>query len=61
MDSVEIPVADREGDEVDLGTSGQVGMKIESLTKVKVGSEHMGVMGEDEVHIATQAKDIISS
>jgi hypothetical protein len=64
MDSVEVPSSaqrEREGDEFIMGSGGQAEMKIGSFAKFKTGSEHLGVMGEDEVHIASQAKDIIIS
>ena len=52
MNSVEVPAADREGEEVELGRSGQIEMMIGSVARIKVGSEDMGVRGEDEIHIA---------
>ena len=61
MDSVEVLAVDREEEEVAMGRDGLIGMKIGSVTRIKVGNEHMGLMGEDEIHIANQAKDIISS
>ena len=36
-------------------------MKIGSVTGIKGGTEHLDVMREDEVHIASQRKDIIVS
>lgn len=53
MDSVEVPTDNRNAEKVDMGISGHLAMKIGSQAIVKVGSEHMGVMGEDEVQIST--------
>ena len=64
MDSVEVPSSahhhEREGDEVVMGSGGHVAMKIGSAARMG-GKEHLGVVGEDELHIGNQAKDIISS
>ena len=64
MDSVEVPSSahhhEREGDEVVMGSGGHVKMKIGSVARIG-GKEHLGGVGEDEVHIASQANDIIIS
>ncbi len=42
MDSVEFAAGDREGDE---GSAGQVHRNIGSVSRIKRGSAHVGVMG----------------
>jgi hypothetical protein len=41
-----------------MGSGSHVKMKIGSVARMG-GKEHLGVVGEDEVHIASQANDII--